>query len=49
LRAVADTAINQPYLDAVLFFLGISRDDVEAADIDDPELGAPVYGPDGAW
>ncbi|HEV7824993.1 MAG TPA: phosphoserine phosphatase SerB [Mycobacteriales bacterium] len=49
LRAVADTAINQPYLDAVLFFLGISRDDVEAADIEDPELGAPVYGPDGAW
>jgi phosphoserine phosphatase len=49
LRAVADTAINQPYLDAVLFFLGISRDDVEAADIDDPDLGAPVYGPDGAW
>jgi phosphoserine phosphatase len=49
LRAVADTALNQPYLDAVLFFLGISRDDVEAADIDDPELGAPVYGPDGVW
>ncbi|MCW2567828.1 MAG: phosphoserine phosphatase SerB [Mycobacterium sp.] len=49
LRAVADTALNQPYLDAVLFFLGISRDDVEAADIDDPELGAPVYGPEGIW
>jgi phosphoserine phosphatase len=49
LRAVADTALNQPYLDAVLFFLGISRDDVEAADTDDPELGGPVYGPDGVW
>jgi phosphoserine phosphatase len=49
LRAVADTALNQPYLDAVLFFLGISRDDVEAADTDDPSLGAPVYGPDGSW
>jgi phosphoserine phosphatase len=49
LRAVADTAINQPYLDAVLFFLGISRDDVEAADEADPALGAAVYGPDGSW
>jgi phosphoserine phosphatase len=49
LRAVADTALNQPYLDAVLFFLGISRDDVEAADTADPDLGGPVYGPDGAW
>jgi phosphoserine phosphatase len=49
LRAVADTALNQPYLDAVLFFLGISRDDVEAADTDDPDLGGPVYGPDGQW
>jgi phosphoserine phosphatase len=49
LRAVADTALNQPYLDAVLFFLGVSRDDVEAADAADPAFGAPVYGPDGAW
>jgi phosphoserine phosphatase len=32
LRAVADTSLNQPYLDAVLFFLGISRDEVEEAD-----------------
>ncbi|WP_163509304.1 phosphoserine phosphatase SerB [Fodinicola acaciae] len=32
LRAVADTSLNQPYLDAILFFLGISRDEVEEAD-----------------
>ena len=28
----ADTALNVPYLDAVLFVLGIRRDDMEAAD-----------------
>jgi phosphoserine phosphatase len=28
----ADTAVSVPYLDAVLFLLGIRRDDVEAAD-----------------
>jgi len=28
----ADTSLNVPYLDAVLFVLGIRRDDVEAAD-----------------
>ena len=32
LREVADTAITHPYLDVVLFVLGISRDDVERAD-----------------
>ncbi|MGE3289548.1 MAG: phosphoserine phosphatase SerB [Pseudonocardia sp.] len=32
LRAVADTAITHPYLDVVLFVLGISRDEVERAD-----------------
>jgi phosphoserine phosphatase len=32
LRAVADTAISHPYLDVVLFVLGISRDEVERAD-----------------
>jgi phosphoserine phosphatase len=30
----ADTAVSVPYLDAILFFLGIRRDDVEAADRD---------------
>lgn len=32
LREVADTALSQPYLDAVLFVLGITRDEVERAD-----------------
>ncbi|GEL18674.1 phosphoserine phosphatase SerB [Pseudonocardia asaccharolytica DSM 44247 = NBRC 16224] len=32
LRAVADTALSQPYLDVVLFVLGITRDEVERAD-----------------
>ena len=36
----ADTALNVPYLDAVLFVLGIRRDDMEAADA---EL-IPAYG-----
>src|SRR5262249_26741303 len=31
-REAADTALSQPYLDAILFILGISRDEVEAAD-----------------
>ena len=32
LREVADTALSQPYLDVVLFVLGITRDEVELAD-----------------
>lgn len=32
LRAVADAALNHPFLDAVLFILGVTRDEVEAAD-----------------
>jgi phosphoserine phosphatase len=35
LRAAADTAVNLPYLDTVLFILGISRDEIEAADAAD--------------
>ena len=34
----ADTALNQPFLDPVLFILGITRDEVEAADAADGEL-----------
>ncbi|NDL55635.1 phosphoserine phosphatase SerB [Phytoactinopolyspora mesophila] len=34
-RDAADTAVNVPYLDAVLYLLGISRADVEAADAAD--------------
>jgi phosphoserine phosphatase len=36
LREIADTALNHPYLDAILFFLGVSRDDVEQADLESP-------------
>ncbi|MCQ0006869.1 phosphoserine phosphatase SerB [Actinomadura madurae] len=31
-RQAADTAVNVPYLDTILFLLGISREEVEAAD-----------------
>jgi phosphoserine phosphatase len=29
-RAAADSAVNQPYLDSVLYLMGIAREDVEA-------------------
>ena len=32
-RDAADTAVNVPYLDAVLYLLGIPRDAVDAADL----------------
>ncbi|MGW5053397.1 phosphoserine phosphatase SerB [Actinokineospora sp. NPDC004072] len=35
LREVADTALSHPYLDAVLFLLGVTRAEVEAADLAD--------------
>lgn len=38
-RDVADATLNVPYLDAILFLLGISRDEVERADAQD--LAAP--------
>jgi phosphoserine phosphatase len=34
-REAADTAVSVPYLDAILYLLGISRDEVEAADAAD--------------
>lgn len=34
-RSAADTAVNVPFLDAILYLLGISRADVEAADAAD--------------
>jgi phosphoserine phosphatase len=34
-REAADTAVNVPYLDAILFLMGISREDIEAADLED--------------
>jgi phosphoserine phosphatase len=32
-RDQADTALNVPYLDAILYLLGISRDAVQRADL----------------
>ncbi|WP_110205590.1 phosphoserine phosphatase SerB [Nocardioides daejeonensis] len=31
-QAAADTAVNVPYLDAIMYLLGISREEIEAAD-----------------
>ena len=40
LRRQADTALTVPYLDAVLFLLGISREEIEDADaLDEAPLG----------
>lgn len=41
-REQADTSVNVPYLDAVLFLLGITREEIERADADDPGLDLPV-------
>lgn len=38
----ADTAVTVPYLDAILFLLGIRREDVEAADAEDGPVTPPV-------
>ncbi|MBA3575591.1 MAG: HAD hydrolase family protein, partial [Pseudonocardiales bacterium] len=45
LREVADTAITHPFLDVVLFVLGITRDEVEAADAADGMLRRVPLGP----
>ena len=34
-RSAADASLSVPHLDAILYLLGISRDDVQAADADD--------------
>jgi phosphoserine phosphatase len=34
LRAAADTTVNVPYLDAILFLLGITREEIAAAELD---------------
>lgn len=34
-RRAADTALSVPYLDAILFLLGITREEIEAADAED--------------
>jgi len=39
-REQADTAVSVPYLDAILFLLGIRRDEIEEADEQDPSFQA---------
>ena len=41
-REQADTAVNVPYLDAVLYLLGITREEIEDADEAD---GTPTPAP----
>ena len=41
-REQADTAVNVPYLDAVLYLLGITREEIEEADAED---GTPTPAP----
>ena len=31
-QRAADTSVNVPYLDAIMYLLGISREEIEAAD-----------------
>ena len=37
-REAADASLSVPHLDAILYLLGISSDDVEAADAEDAAL-----------
>jgi phosphoserine phosphatase len=37
-REAADTAVNVPYMDTIAFLLGISREEIDAADAEDAEL-----------
>ena len=46
-RDVADTSLSVPHLDAILYLLGISRDDVEAADAEDASLATSNVSPRG--
>jgi phosphoserine phosphatase len=43
-RSAADTSVSVPQLDVILHLLGISRDDVEAADAEDAVLPADSRG-----
>ncbi len=47
-RDAADTSLSVPHLDAILYLLGISRDDIEAADAEDPSVAATSLGRGGA-
>jgi phosphoserine phosphatase len=40
-RNAADTAVSVPYLDAILFVLGVRREEVDQADEEDPDFIVP--------
>ncbi|OBI54921.1 phosphoserine phosphatase SerB [Mycobacterium sp. E787] len=46
LRAVADASLSHPYLDTVLFLLGVTRAEIEAADAVDGQLRRVEIPPD---
>ena len=35
LQEVADTSVNHPFLDEVLYMLGIPRDEIDASDLEE--------------
>jgi phosphoserine phosphatase len=37
-QAAADTSVNAPYLDSVLFLLGITREEIEEADAESADI-----------
>jgi phosphoserine phosphatase len=41
-REAADASVNVPYLDAILFVLGVNRQEIEEAAA---ELGESAFGP----
>ncbi len=44
-QRAADAAVNVPYLDAIMYLLGISREEVEAADaLEGLTTGEPPLG-----
>src|SRR5215472_11212691 len=43
-RSAADTSVSVPHLDAILYLLGISGDDVEAAEADEPSARVGLAG-----
>jgi len=46
-REAAEVSLNVPYLDAILFLLGISREEVEEADAGEVHLPPPRHAPPG--
>jgi phosphoserine phosphatase len=42
-REAAEVSLTVPYLDAILFLLGITREEVEAADAGEPHLPPPTH------